>query len=171
MTDRSSPSSRRRFMRDSSLLVAGTTVAGSTLALARSAHVAGSDEIKIGLIGCGGRGRGAAANALRTKSGPVKLVAMGDCFGHKVQQAYRGLKGEFKDQVDVPRERMFDGLDAFRKVLECDIDLVILATPPGFRPQHFEAAVEKGVHVFMEKPVATDSSAGTKSPTKKRSPN
>ncbi len=151
-----SHASRRDFIRDSSLLVAGGAVVGGSLSLARSAHAAGSDVVKIGLIGCGGRGTGAAAQAMNTHSSRVELVALGDVFGFKVQQTYRGLKGRYKDQVKVSKDRMFEGLDAYKKVLESDIDLVILATPPGFRPQHFEAAVEANKHVFMEKPVATD---------------
>ncbi len=149
--------SRRDFIRDSSLLVAGGAVVGGSLSLARSAHAAGSDVVKIGLVGCGGRGTGAARQAMNTHSSRVELVAMGDVFGYRLQQSYRALKGdERKDQVKVTKDQMFEGLDAYKRVLESDIDLVILATPPGFRPQHFEAAVEAGKHVFMEKPVATD---------------
>ena len=146
--------SRRTFLKTSSLLVAGGAVAGQ-LNVARAAHSYGSDTIKIGLIGCGGRGTGAAAQAMNTE-GSVKLVAMGDVFGDRVQAAYRGLKSQHGEKVDVPKEKMFDGFDNYKKVLETDCDLVILATPPGFRPQHFEAAVNAGKHVFMEKPVATD---------------
>lgn len=154
MNSKHGTSSRRTFLKTSSLLVAGGAVAGQ-LNIARGAHAYGSDTIKIGLIGCGGRGTGAAAQAMNTE-GPVKLVAMGDVFADRVQAAYRGLKSQHGDKVDVPKERMFDGLDNYAKVLETDCDLVILATPPGFRPQHFEAAVKAGKHVFMEKPVATD---------------
>jgi predicted dehydrogenase len=146
--------SRRNFLKTSSLLVAGGAVA-SQLNVARAAHSFGSDTIKIGLIGCGGRGTGAAAQAMNTE-GSVKLVAMGDVFADRVQGAFRGLKGQHGDKVEVTKEKMFDGVDAYTKVLETDCDLVILATPPGFRPQHFEAAVNAGKHVFMEKPVATD---------------
>jgi predicted dehydrogenase len=115
------------------------------------------------LIGCGGRGLGAAQQALNTvtksevtPNGPVKLVALADVFRDRLQAAYRSLKGQHGDLVDVPPARQFSGLDAYQKVLDCDLDLVILATPPGFRPLHFEAAVNAGKHVFMEKPVATD---------------
>jgi predicted dehydrogenase len=146
--------SRRKFIQTSSLLVAGGAVAGQ-LSLARSAHAFGSDEIRLGLIGCGGRGTGAASQAMNTE-GPTRLVAMGDTFKHRLQQAVRGLKSEHKDKVDVPEDRQFVGIDAYQRVLEADVDLVILATPPGFRPQHFEAAVQANKHVFMEKPVAVD---------------
>jgi predicted dehydrogenase len=146
--------SRRDFIKKSSLLVAGGAVAGQ-LNIAQAAHSFGSDTIKIGLIGCGGRGRGAAVQAMNT-TGRVELVAMADAFGDQLQSAYRSVKSEHGDKVDVPEERRFVGFDAYKRVLETDADLVILATPPGFRPLHFEAAVNAGKHVFMEKPVAVD---------------
>ena len=133
---------------------AGGAVAGQ-LSFARSAHAFGTDEIKIGLIGCGGRGTGASSQAMNTE-GPTKLVAMADAFNDRLQSSLRGLKGEHKEKVDVPPERQFVGFDAYKHVLESDADLVILATPPGFRPLHLEAAVNAGKHVFMEKPVAVD---------------
>ena len=147
-------SSRRTFIKNSSLLVAGGAVAGQ-LALSRSAHAFGSDEIKIGLVGCGGRGTGAAGQAMNTE-GKTKLMAMADAFPDKVTASVRGLKGQHGDKVDVPPDRQFAGFDAYKKVLDTDIDLVILATPPGFRPLHVEAAINAGKHVFMEKPVAVD---------------
>lgn len=147
-------SSRRKFIKNSSLLVAGGAVAGQ-LSFAQSAHAFGSDEIKIGLIGCGGRGTGAASQAMNTE-GATKLVAMGDAFGDRLQQSLRGLKGEHKEKVDVPPDRQFVGFDAYKHVLESGADMVILATPPGFRPLHLEAAINAGKHVFMEKPVAVD---------------
>ena len=148
--------SRRDFIKGSSALVASGAVVGGALPLAQAAHAFGSDTIKIGLIGCGGRGSGAATQAMNTKGGEVQLIAMADVFGDRLQQGYRKIKGSHKDKVDVPEERKFVGVDAYQKVLQTDIDLVILATPPGFRPQHFEAAVKAGKHVFMEKPVAVD---------------
>lgn len=147
--------SRRDFIKASSALVAGGAVAGS-LNVARGAHAFGSDVIKIGLIGCGGRGSGAAADAVRGAGGPVKIVALGDAFDSQLQKSYRGLKSALGEALDVPKERQFSGLDAYKKVLETDCDLVILATPPGFRPLHYEAAVKSGKHIFMEKPVAVD---------------
>lgn len=145
---------RRKFIKKSSVLVAGGAIAGQ-LALGRSAHAFGSDEIKIGLVGCGGRGTGAADQAMNTE-GATKVVALADAFPDKIQGTLRGLKGRHPDKVDVPGERQFAGFDAYKKVLETDCDIVILATPPGFRPLHFEAAVNAGKHVFMEKPVAVD---------------
>jgi myo-inositol 2-dehydrogenase/D-chiro-inositol 1-dehydrogenase len=155
-TESSATNSRRDFIRQSGLLVAGSAIAGGQLALARSAHAAGSDTIKIGLIGCGGRGTGAAIQAMNTSGGEVKLTALADVSEDRVQVAYRTTKSKHNDKVDVPKERMFVGLDAYEKLLSTDCDLVILATPPGFRPIHFEAAVNAGKHVFMEKPVAAD---------------
>jgi len=153
----SKQASRRQFMKQSSLLVAaGGALAASPLSIAHAAHSFGSDEIKIGLIGCGGRGTGAAIQALNTTGGPVKLVAIADAFENRLQGAYRSIKSQHNDKVDVPKERQFVGLESYKDLLKCELDLVILATPPGFRPLHFEAAVNAGKHVFMEKPVATD---------------
>jgi len=146
--------SRRDFIKKSSILVAGGAV-GSGLSVARSAHAQGSDTIKIGLVGCGGRGTGAAIQAMNTK-GDTKLVAMADAFGDAIQRSLRGIKGKHPEKVDVPPERQFTGFDGYQKVLNENIDLVILTTPPGFRPIHLEAAVAAGKHVFMEKPVAVD---------------
>jgi predicted dehydrogenase len=147
--------SRRDFIRQSSLLAAGAAIAGP-LAVSRSAHAAGSDTIKIGLVGCGGRGTGAAIQALNTSGGEVKVTALADVTEDRVQVAFRTIKGKHNDKVDVPKEKMFVGLDAYEKVMGSDCDMVILATPPGFRPIHFEAAVKAGKNVFMEKPVAAD---------------
>ena len=147
--------SRRDFIRASSLLVAGGAVTGS-LGIARSVHAQGNDLIKIGLIGCGSRGKDAAVQALSTTSGPVKLVAMADVFGDKIQAALRQFNSRHARQLDVPQDRHFVGLEGYKSVLASDVNLVILATPPGFRPLHFEAAVAAGKHVFMEKPVAVD---------------
>ena len=146
---------RRNFIKGSSLLLAGGAMAG-TLPVSRAAHPYGSDAIKIGLVGCGGRGSGAAAQAMNTTGGDVRLVAMGDVFENRLQQTYRSLQGKYKDKVDVKDDTRFIGIDAYKRVLDTDCDLVILATPPGFRPLHFEAAVEAGKQIFAEKPVATD---------------
>ncbi|MBL9125522.1 MAG: Gfo/Idh/MocA family oxidoreductase [Planctomycetaceae bacterium] len=149
-------SSRREFLKTSSLLAAGGAALGS-LSLARGVHAGADDTIKVGLIGCGGRGTGAAAQALHT-TGPVKLVAVGDAFQDRVDRCMHELEkdAEIKDRLDVPVERRFVGLDCYKNVIDAGVDLVILATPPGFRPIHLAAAVEAGKHVFMEKPVAVD---------------
>ena len=161
MSEKSSQStktttSRRDFIKKgSSLLVAGGVV-GSNLQFARAAHAYGSDSIKIGLVGCGGRGTGAATQAMNTTGGEVKLVAMADAFSDRLQTSFRTIKGKHGEKVDVPEDRKFVGFDAYKSVLDSDAELVILATPPGFRPLHFEAAIKAGKNVFMEKPVAVD---------------
>ena len=147
--------SRRDFIKNSSLLVAGGVVA-SNLSVAQGAHNSVNDEIKLGLVGCGGRGTGAAIQALNTTSGPVKLVAIADVFEDRAKGALGQISRKHGDKVDVPAERQFIGYDGFEKVLGSDIDMVLLATPPGFRPMHFEAAIKANKHVFMEKPVAVD---------------
>ncbi len=144
--------SRREFLKSSS--VAAAALAGS-LSIARSAHAASDETIKIGLIGCGGRGTGACGQALSTQ-GPVKLIAMADAFRDRLDGAYNHLSRTFKDRVDVPEDHKFVGFDAYQRVIEAGPDLVVIATPPGFRPIHFEAAVNANKNVFAEKPVATD---------------
>lgn len=146
--------SRRDFIKNSSLIVAGGVV-GSNLSIAQAAHNSVDETIRIGLIGCGGRGTGAAIQAMNTK-GPTQLVAMGDVFEDRLANSFRSIKGKHGEKVKVVDDTKFVGLDAYKKVLETDIDIVILATPPGFRPTHFEAAINANKHVFMEKPVATD---------------
>ncbi len=148
--------SRRDFLKSSTAAVAGATLAGG-LSFARSAHAAGDDLIKIALIGCGGRGTGAAIQALRNKAhSNVRLVAMADAFGDRVDNCLRAVQSQCKDKVDVPPQRRFTGLDCHEQAIACDADMVLLCTPPGFRPMQFEAAVKAGKQVFMEKPVATD---------------
>lgn len=149
-----SPTSRRNFLRNSSVLLAGATIANGVIA--RSAHAAGSDTIKIGLVGCGGRGTGATVQAMNTSGGEVKLTAMADVFPDRLQASYRSIKSAHNDKVDVPADKQFVGFDSYTNLLKSDVDMVILATPPGFRPLHFAAAVAAGKHVFMEKPVAVD---------------
>jgi len=148
--------SRRGFMKASSAVIAGGAMIGS-LPIARAAHAFSSDEIKIGLVGCGGRGTGAATQALDTFSAEnrVKLTAVADPFQFRIDQALKGIKAKHSERVDVGN-KTFVGVDAFKRLIESDIDMVILTSPPGFRPLHFETAVNAGKHVFMEKPVATD---------------
>jgi predicted dehydrogenase len=143
---------RRKFLHATSTTV-GAALIGA-LSVERAAHAAGSDEIKVALIGCGGRGSGAANQALSTE-GKTKLVAMGDAFRDRMDSSLRELQNQHKDKVQVPEENKFVGFDAYKKAIAL-ADVVILATPPGFRPIHFEEAVRQGKHVFMEKPVATD---------------
>ncbi|MEO1496075.1 MAG: Gfo/Idh/MocA family oxidoreductase [Planctomycetota bacterium] len=143
---------RRSFLANS--LTSGAALAAGT-GIARAAHTSGDHRLRVGLIGAGNRGRGAAVDAL-TAGEDVVLVAASDAFQDRLDDGLRIVREQFADRVDVPSDRQFVGFDSYKSVLECDVDLVILAAPPGFRPQHFEAAVAAGKHVFMEKPVAVD---------------
>lgn len=138
-----------------------STAAASGLALSRFAHGAGSDRLKVGLIGCGGRGRGAAEDLLSAGGDSIQLVALGDVFEDRATGARTYLAERFQaagraGSFDVPAERCFHGFGAAAAVLDSDLDLVLLATPPHFRPGQLEAAVARGLHVFLEKPVAVD---------------
>ena len=154
-----SVSSRRDFLKASSSAVVGGALVSKLGFPAVVSAAPNSDKLRIGLIGCGGRGNGAAANALNSDSNSV-LHAMGDIYATAIQRGLGGIKGEIKDdsRIAVPPERQFVGLDSFEKVLKSGVDVVILTTPPGFRPLHFKRAIEAGKHVFLEKPVATDAS-------------
>jgi predicted dehydrogenase len=118
----------------------------------------------VALVGCGGRGNGAAADALNVKNGPIKLVAMADVRERPISRGYRELSGRFDKQVDVPDDRRFVGFDAYKKAMDClkPGDVVILATPPVFRWVHFRYAIDKGLNVFMEKPVSVDAPTSVK---------
>jgi len=147
--------SRRHFLKAS-------TAVGAALALnldiARTAHAAGGDLIRLALVGCGGRGTGAAANALATTGGPITLVAMADVFENRLTSSRAQLKKQYGNKVEVPQDRQFVGLDAYEKAMDClkAGDIVIFATPPAFRWVHFSHAIEKGLHTFMEKPTTVD---------------
>lgn len=145
---------RRKFLQHSALIAGSTLIA--PLSVRDSAYAAGSGRLKMVLIGSGSRGTGAAADALRADDG-VELVAIADVFEEKVASSHSNLQriAEVKDRVNVPDEQLFVGLDAYKKAISL-ADVVILATPPAFRPLHFEAAIEANKHVFMEKPLATD---------------
>jgi len=152
---------RREFIKNT-----GTFVTASALANVTVPHVhgAGSDMIQVALIGAGGRGSGAAQNALSVKRGPVKVVALADVFGDRLQKTLSSLQQKFASQTDVPTDRQFIGFDAYKNAMDClkPGDIVILATPPAFRWVHFSYAIDKGLNVFMEKPVTADG------PTSKR---
>ena len=150
------PSSRRRFLKTSAATVL-TGAASLNPFLSRSAHATGSDLLRVGLIGCGGRGTGAAVEALSADQN-VKLVAMGDAFADRLQSSLAKLKENktVNSKVDVREDRCFVGFDAYQQVIDSGIDVVLLAEPPHFRPRHLKAAVEAGKHVFAEKPVAVD---------------
>ncbi|MBU4459805.1 MAG: Gfo/Idh/MocA family oxidoreductase [Verrucomicrobia bacterium] len=148
--------SRRQFLTTTGTLAAVTALAGA--AMPRRARAAGDTALRVALIGCGGRGTGAADNALSVKSGPIQLVAMADVFPTKLATSHEKLKKKFPDQVDVPEECRFIGFDGYRKAMDLlsPGDVVILATPPAFRWVQFGYAIEKGLHVFMEKPISVD---------------
>jgi predicted dehydrogenase len=147
--------SRRDFLKTSSLIAAGGALAG-TLGLARSVHAAGSDTLKVGLVGCGGRGTGAAAQALGADAN-TKLTAIADAFADRLESSLSNLKSsDVGSKVDVADDRKFVGFDAYKQLLASDVDVVLLATPPHFRPIHFKAAIDAGKHTFVEKPVAVD---------------
>ncbi len=151
-----SHSSRRSFIKNGGMILAGSAIVGSNASIAKSAHAFGSDTIKLGLIGAGWRGTKAAIEALNTsRLGRVEIVAIGDAFANNLHSAYRAINGQHTERVADPLGR-FVGLDAYQGVLQSDADVVILAAPPAFRPQHFHAAVAAGKHVVMEKPVAVD---------------
>lgn len=155
MTLHQQPSSRREFLRQSSCLAASSLL--TAVAIPR-VHAAQDDTIQLALVGCGGRGTGAAGDALNTTSGPTKLVAMADVFERRLSTSYTNLQQMFPAQVDVPKDRQFIGFDAYRKAIDClrPGDVVLLTTPCAFRSVHFSYAIEKGVNVFMEKPTTVD---------------
>lgn len=154
--------SRRQFLKAAGSVAAVSALSGVTVP---AVHAAGSEQIHVALVGCGGRGSGAAVNALGTsKAGPIKLTAMADAFTDRLSSSYDGLSKSMAKQVDVPEERRFIGWDAYREAMDTlrPGDVVILTTPPAFRWVHFQYAIQKGLNVFMEKPVTVDG------PTSKR---
>ena len=159
MSNSSFHDKRRDFVKQGSML-AGAIAAAPLIS--RANFFSGSDDvIKVAVIGCGGRGTGAAVQALMSKQN-VKIVAMADAFKDRLDECYKNVADELanagagtKGTLDVPEERKFVGFDGYLKAIPL-ADVVILATPPGFRPIHFEEAVKQGKHIFMEKPVATD---------------
>ena len=164
-------SSRREFLENTGRVVAASALTGVAVP---AVHAGESHTIQLALVGCGGRGTGAAANALSTKSGPIKLVAMADVFEHRLKMSYEALTTTGGDsssgsvdrpvggwdpaQVDVPPDRRFLGFDAYKKAIAClrPGDVVLLTTPCAFRWVHFGHAIDKGVNVFMEKPTTVD---------------
>jgi predicted dehydrogenase len=145
------PLDRRDFLKRSA--GAASLLAGSSLA--PPVHARGSATLRVGLVGCGGRGTGAAANCVASAPG-VELVAMGDLFDDRLKSSFETLEQELGAAFKVTPERAFTGFDAYAQVIASEVDLVLLATPPHFRPLHLQAAVHAKKHVFMEKPVATD---------------
>ncbi|MBB2952254.1 MULTISPECIES: Gfo/Idh/MocA family protein [Sphingobacterium] len=142
---------RRDFLKTTAAIAGGTVLSSVPLV---GAFAAGSDVIKVALIGCGGRGTGATFDALSSGFN-IKVVALADAFKDNLDSTYKTLKDKWQDKIDVPEKNKFVGFDAYKEAIKL-ADVVILTTPPGFRPIHFEEAVRQGKHVFMEKPVATD---------------
>ncbi len=151
-------SSRREFLKTTGKVAATSALAGLAIPYV---HAADDNTRQIAIVGCGGRGGGAVRQALSVTSVPTKLVAMADVFQHKLEESHRAVSEAFqndKNKVDVPKERQFVGFDAFKKAADClkPGDILILTTPVAFRALHFKYAIDKGLHVFMEKPVTTD---------------
>jgi predicted dehydrogenase len=146
---------RRQFLTKTSRITGASALAGITLP---HVHAAENNTVQVALVGCGGRGTGAAVNALSVTNGPVKLVAMADVVPKKLAESYDKLKSQFANQVDVPPERRYLGFDAYRQAMDSVKagDIVILGTPPAFRWVMFTYAIDKGLHTFMEKPVTVD---------------
>src|SRR4051812_33659422 len=152
-TSNENTTSRRNFIKNSALI--GGALAAPAILPSRLFAAENSDTLKIGLIGCGGRGTGAAGNALKADKN-IRLVAMADVFEQQLENSLKALQRENPDKVNVVPEKKFIGLDAYQKLLNSGVDVVLLATPPGFRPTHLRAAVEAGKHIFCEKPMSTD---------------
>jgi len=153
--------SRREFLKTTGRIAAISALAEVTIP---HVHAAGSDLIRVALIGCGGRGSGAAVDALSTTSGPIKLVAMADAYEHRLKSSYANISKSMEAKMEVPEDRRFVGFDAYKKAMDClkPGDVAIFATPPAFRWVHYQYAIAKGLNVFMEKPVTVDG------PTSKR---
>jgi len=147
--------SRREFLKNTGRIAAASALAAG---IVPKIYAAGSDTIRIALIGCGGRGTGAASEAMSVKGGPIRLVAMADVFERKLDRSYQNLQKRHSHQMDVPKERQFLGFDGYKKAMDClnAGDVAIFATPPAFRWVHFAYAIKKGLNVFMEKPVTVD---------------
>lgn len=151
-------STRRDFLTTTSALAASTLIGG--LSTAQNARPSGEDVLRVGLIGCGGRGNGAAIHALNADKN-VKLHTLGDLFADRVQRGIEAItkeatKNGMANKIDVPPERQFSGFNAYQQVIDSGVDIVLLTTPPHFRPAHLAAAVAAGKHCFVEKPVAVD---------------
>jgi predicted dehydrogenase len=147
--------SRRNFLKSSGVALSAGALAG---AVVPAVHAGQDSTVQIALVGCGGRGTGAAQNALSVQNGPIKLVAMADVFEHRLSNSHDRLKERFEQQMEVPPDRRFVSFDGYKQAIDClrPGDVAIFATPPAFRWVHLKYAIEKGVNVFMEKPVTVD---------------
>lgn len=155
MASRKDGLSRRDLIKTTGTVAAASALAGVVLP---QVHAGENNTIQLALVGCGGRGTGAAANALQSTGGPTRLVAMADVFQNRLNGSHANLQREFNRQVEVPPERRYIGFDGYRRAMDSlrEGDVVILATPPAFRWVQFTYAIEKGLNVFMEKPIAVD---------------
>ncbi|WP_435018628.1 Gfo/Idh/MocA family protein [Tundrisphaera sp. TA3] len=155
MTEPKNGGTRRDFLKTSGQVAAASALAGVAIP---SVHAGEDNTIRVALIGCGGRGAGAAINALTAKGGPLKLVAMADVFKDRLEASHAAISDECSDKIDVPEDRRFVGFDAFKKAMDClkPGDIAIMATPPAFRWVQFAYAIERGLNVFMEKPLTVD---------------
>jgi predicted dehydrogenase len=155
MTEPKPSASRREFLKTTGTAATASALAGVAIP---AVHAAENNTIQVALVGCGGRGTGAAGDALSTRQGPIKLVAMADVFEERLCTSLDELEEEFGNKVDVSCDNQFIGFDAYQKAMDClkPGDVVILATPPAFRWVHFTYAIKKGLNTFMEKPVTVD---------------
>src|SRR5262245_15008050 len=146
---------RRDFLKTTSTTLAAGALAGAVIP---AVHAQQDSTVQIALVGCGGRGTGAAQNALSVQNGPIKLVAMADVFEDRLATSHKALADKFEGQVEVPTDRKFISFEGYKAAIDClrPGDVAIFATPPAFRWVHFKYAIEKGVNVFMEKPVTVD---------------
>ncbi|NIP23415.1 MAG: Gfo/Idh/MocA family oxidoreductase [Phycisphaerae bacterium] len=147
--------SRREFLKNTGRIAATSAVMAG---IVPRIYAGENNTIKVALIGCGGRGTGAASNALSVRNGPMKIVALADVFESRLARSYKSLKNRHSNKVDIPKDRQFLGFDGYKKAMDCldKGDVAIFATPPAFRWVHFGYAIKKGLHVFMEKPVTVD---------------
>jgi predicted dehydrogenase len=146
---------RRQFVQAGSAVVAAGAVATNRLSAAHPVHNGVDETIKIGLIGCGGRGKGAVANACNADPG-VKVWALADAFQDRIDLALEQFKVDIPERMDVTAERCFTGFDCYQNLIDSGVDVVLLCSPPYFRPMQMEAAAAAGKHIFCEKPIATD---------------
>jgi predicted dehydrogenase len=149
------PTSRRDFIKTTGRIAAVSALAGISVPYV---HAQSDDTIQLALVGCGGRGTGAASQAMHVERGPVKLVAMADVFADRLSSSYDALQKNSADRMDVPQERKFVSFDGYKQAMDClkPGDIVILTTPLAFRWLHFSYAIQKGLNVFMEKPLTAD---------------
>ena len=154
---------RRQFLHSSSGALAAPAILTAAGTLRAQQKADSNETLRIGLIGCGGRGTGAAAQALGADYN-AKLVAVADAFDTQIENSIKSLSQKFADRVDVKPDKKFTGLDAYQKLIDSGVDVVLLATPPGFRPLHLTAAVEAGQPLFRETPMAGDASGDPLAP-------